>query len=55
MCDVAAGKTTVYMVTGFRGRAIVEGGKGTFQEKVDALLAVNVKVAENPEQIPDLL
>ncbi len=35
--------------------ALVEGGRGTFQEKVDALLAVNVKVAENPEQIPDLL
>ena len=35
--------------------ALVEGGRGTYQEKVDALMAVNIKVAENPEQIPDLL
>ncbi|MEP7288264.1 MAG: succinate--CoA ligase subunit alpha [Chloroflexota bacterium] len=35
--------------------ALVEGGKGTYLEKVEALKAVNVKVADNPEQIPDLL
>ncbi len=35
--------------------ALVEGGKGTYQEKVDALKAVNVKVAEHPEQISELL
>src|SRR5262249_10925025 len=35
--------------------ALVEGGRGTYKEKVEALQAVNVKVAENPEQIPDLL
>jgi succinyl-CoA synthetase alpha subunit len=35
--------------------ALVEAGKGTYQEKVEALQAVNVKVAEHPEQIPDLL
>jgi succinyl-CoA synthetase alpha subunit len=35
--------------------ALVEGNVGTWQGKVDALRAANVKVAENPEQIPDLL
>jgi succinyl-CoA synthetase alpha subunit len=35
--------------------ALVEGGKGTYQEKVDALKAANVKVAEHPEQISELL
>jgi len=35
--------------------ALIEGGKGTWQGKVEALRAANVKVAENPEQIPDLL
>jgi succinyl-CoA synthetase alpha subunit len=35
--------------------ALVEAGKGTYKEKVEALQAVNVKVAEHPEQIPDLL
>ncbi len=35
--------------------AIVEGGSGTAEEKIKALLAAGVKVAEHPEQIPDLL
>jgi succinyl-CoA synthetase alpha subunit len=35
--------------------AIVEGGSGTAADKVAALNAVGVKVAEHPEQIPDLL
>jgi succinyl-CoA synthetase alpha subunit len=35
--------------------ALVEGGRGTYKEKVEALQAVNVKVAEHPEQIPELL
>jgi succinyl-CoA synthetase alpha subunit len=35
--------------------AIVEGGEGTAEEKIAALQAAYVRVAENPEQIPDLL
>lgn len=35
--------------------AIVEGGTGTAEEKIEALEAVGVKVADQPEQIPDLL
>jgi succinyl-CoA synthetase alpha subunit len=35
--------------------ALIEGGRGTYQGKVEALEAANVKVAQNPEQIPDLL
>jgi succinyl-CoA synthetase alpha subunit len=35
--------------------AIVEGGSGTAADKVAALNAAGVKVAEHPEQIPDLL
>jgi len=35
--------------------ALVEGGQGTHKQKVDALLDANVKVAEHPEQIPELL
>jgi succinyl-CoA synthetase alpha subunit len=35
--------------------AIVEGGEGTAAEKVAALEAAGVRVAQNPEQIPDLL
>ena len=35
--------------------ALIEGGRGTYKGKVQALEAANVKVAENPEQIPDLL
>ncbi len=35
--------------------AIVEGGTGTAEEKIRALEAVGVRVAEHPEQIPDLL
>lgn len=35
--------------------AIIEGGEGTAEEKIAALTAAGVKVADNPEQIPDLL
>jgi succinyl-CoA synthetase alpha subunit len=35
--------------------AIVEGGTGTAEDKIQALEAVGVKVADHPEQIPDLL
>jgi succinyl-CoA synthetase alpha subunit len=35
--------------------AIVEGGEGTAEEKIEALNNAGVRVAENPEQIPDLL
>ncbi len=35
--------------------AIVEGGEGTAEEKIAALQAAYVRVAENPEQIPNLL
>ena len=35
--------------------AIVEGGEGSAEEKIDALNAVGVKIAEHPEQIPEIL
>jgi len=35
--------------------AIIEGGTGTAAEKVAAFEAVGVRVAEHPEQIPDLV
>lgn len=35
--------------------AIIEGGAGTAAEKIDALLEAGAKVADNPEQIPNLL
>jgi succinyl-CoA synthetase alpha subunit len=35
--------------------AIVEGGEGTAEEKNRALEAAGVRVARNPEEIPDLL
>ena len=35
--------------------AIVEGGEGTAAEKIEALRAAGVRVADNPERIPDLL
>ena len=35
--------------------AIVEGGAGTAEDKIAALNAAGVRVAEHPEQIPDLL
>ncbi len=35
--------------------AIVEGGEGTAEEKIQALEAANVPVAKHPEEIPDLL
>jgi succinyl-CoA synthetase alpha subunit len=35
--------------------AIVEGGSGKADDKIKALEQVGVKVADHPEQIPDLL
>jgi len=35
--------------------AIVQGGAGTAQDKVEALNKAGVRVADHPEQIPDLL
>ena len=35
--------------------ALIEGGRGTYKEKVQALEAANVKVARHPDQIPELL
>jgi succinyl-CoA synthetase alpha subunit len=35
--------------------AIIEGGSGTAADKVKALAAAGVKVAQHPEQIPELL
>ena len=35
--------------------ALIEGGKGTYKDKVEALEAANVMVAAHPEQIPELL
>ncbi len=35
--------------------AIIEGGVGTAAEKIEKFNAVGVKVASNPEEIPDLL
>lgn len=35
--------------------AIIEGGEGTATEKINALLDAGAKVADNPEQIPNLL
>jgi len=35
--------------------AIVEGGEGTAEEKVKALKAAGVQVADHPEQIPELI
>jgi succinyl-CoA synthetase alpha subunit len=35
--------------------AIVEGGSGLAEDKINALIAANVKVASHPEEIPDLL
>lgn len=35
--------------------AIIEGGEGAALEKIAALQAAGVRVADNPEQIPDLL
>jgi succinyl-CoA synthetase alpha subunit len=35
--------------------AIVEGGSGLASDKIKALVAARVRMAEHPEQIPDLL
>ncbi len=40
MTDVAAGKTATDTTTGFRGRAIVRGGKGTATKSVTLLSAI---------------
>ena len=39
---------------GYAG-AIVEGGEGTAQENIEALRKAGARIADNPEQIPDLL
>jgi len=35
--------------------AIVEGSSGLTEDKVNALKTAGVKVAQHPEQLPDLL
>jgi succinyl-CoA synthetase alpha subunit len=35
--------------------AIISGGKGTFDSKIEALAKVGVRVAELPRQIPGLV
>jgi succinyl-CoA synthetase alpha subunit len=35
--------------------AIIEGGSGLAADKIAALEAIGVRVAEHPEQIPDLV
>jgi succinyl-CoA synthetase alpha subunit len=35
--------------------AIISGGRGTAQSKVDALTAAGVRVAQTPSQIPQML
>jgi succinyl-CoA synthetase alpha subunit len=35
--------------------AIVEGGEGTAEEKIEALRAAGVRIADNPEEFPELL
>ncbi len=35
--------------------AIVSGGEGTAEEKIEALQAAGVRVAANPDEIPELL
>lgn len=35
--------------------AIVEGGEGTAEEKIEALRLAGVRIADNPEQFPELL
>jgi succinyl-CoA synthetase alpha subunit len=35
--------------------AIVEGGSGLAADKIKALLAAGVQVAQHPEQIPELI
>lgn len=50
-----AGKTAPPGKTMGHAGAIIEGGAGSAADKVAALEAVGVKVADHPEQIPDLL
>jgi succinyl-CoA synthetase alpha subunit len=35
--------------------AIIEGNTGTAEAKIEALRAAGVRIADHPEQIPDLL
>jgi succinyl-CoA synthetase alpha subunit len=35
--------------------AIISGGKGTFGSKIDALSGAGVRIAELPDQIPELV
>ena len=35
--------------------AIVQGGTGLAEDKIKALEAVGVRIAQHPEQIPELL
>lgn len=50
-----AGRSAPEGTTMGHAGAIVEGGAGTADEKIEALRAAGVRIADNPEQIPSLL